>query len=763
MKFLKIYIKIIIITFAVVSEIFAQDYKVEINSFIMPVNRFVNAGPCLINDSVFYQFEFVNRGNKSIFMERLAPSFYLGAGPNDPTASQFNLYRDLPLLPLSLQPNKRDTLQVAFRAGDTIVTKPGWHEALLALSFFDDDTKQPPPVTKIDTFLLIVKKTTKHFDNFEDVINFDSVYINPNSPKAIQWRGKNTFYKDILLKNRSIKYITQPQVNNEFYFGEDFDNLQVIPNGIIKRMFSYIPNDMGHDSARINNIFVPQLGMNKDSTDSSSVLLTGIGVEQKLKILESNIDFRNDTLFIGNINANESKEIRIKFKNIGNIPIYAKSEKIINLISNQETNDFQPIIKFQTNGFYLESDSIRDVVLEFSSDKRGINNYQYSIETNLAERNIYGYPQSAVNIKFYIQANLVSPNMVLQSDTLDFGNIALNNAQCPARRDTSIKFTNTGNSNLRIYDISLVPEYPQSPFRLISYDDLINPAINGNISIAFEEISDQVQDYESIITIKTNENQPANIRAIVLKASTLPPLSGVLSISDNIRAKPGRVIEIPIVLNYSGSNPLSFAEKFETSLIYNRSILEYLGTTTLNTATEGSINKSDIREDDNPEIKLEFEAPQGNYLRARDTIVKVRFNTYLGDAVSTELALLNSKFGDSRCSNLFNLQISNGVFTTDSVCGIEYKAVQKPSNKFGINYFYDNDDKVFEYSIPFNDNIELSIYDNYGNKIKQLINQMIPSGVYQIKINETELPSGAYYIIIRNKYSYDSKQFIVIK
>lgn len=763
MKIVKLNINLLLITFALISEMFAQNFKAEINSFIPPVNRFVNIGPCLINDSVFYHFEFVNKGNRALFMERLAPSFYLGAGPNDPSASQFNLYREIPLLPLSLLPDKRDTLLLAFRAGDTIVTKPGWHEALLALSFFDDATKEAPPVTKIDTFLLIVKKTTKHFDNFEDVINFDSVYINPTSPKAIQWRGKNTFYKDIILKNRNIKYITQSQTQNEFYFGESFDNLPVIPDGIINRMFSYIPNDLGYDSVRIRNIFVPQVEMNKDSTDSSSVLITGIGVQQKLSILESNIDFRNDTLFIGNLNANEKRELRIKFQNKGNIPIFAKNEKIINLISNQETIDFTFISKLQKDDSYLPKDNTSELILEFSSDSRGLINYQYLIETNLDERNIYGYPQSAININFYIQANIVSPKMIVQSDTLDFGNIALNNAQCPARRDTSIKFTNTGNSNLQIYDISLVPEYPQSPFRLISFNDFLNPASNGNIYIAFEEISDQVMDYESILTIKTNESQPANIRTIVLKANTLPPLSGVLSISDNIRAKPGRVIEVPIILNYSGKNPLSFAEKFETSLIYNRSILEFIGTTTLNTATEGSINKSDVKEGDNPEIKLEFESAQGNYLGNRDTIVKVRFNTFLGDAVSTEIALLNSKFGDSRCNNLFNLQISNGIFTADSICGIEYKAVQKPKSKLAINYFYENDDKVFEYSIPFSDNIELSIYDNYGNKIQQIFNQMLPSGVYQIKINETELTSGAYYIIIRNKYSYDSKQFIVIK
>jgi len=595
------------------------------------------------------------------------------------------------------------------------------------------------------------------------LIDFDSVYINPSSPKSIQWRGKNTFYKDIILRKRNIKYITQPQFQNEFYFGDDFDNLTVIPYGIINRIFSYIPNDMGQDSVRIHNIFVPQIELNKDSTDSSFVILTGTGVQQKLIIQDANFDFRNDTLFLGNINANESKEIVIYFENKGNIPIFANNEKIINQVTNQASNEFQFVSKFQKNDSYLHQDSIRVVKLEFQSDSRGTVNYNYIIETNLNERNIFGYPSSAVNINFFINANIVSPKMIIQTDTLDFGNIALNNSQCPARRDTSIRFTNTGNSNLLIYEISLEPEFPQSPFRLVSYNDMLTPANNGNIFIAFEEISDQVQEYESIITIKTNESQPANIRKIVLKANTLPPLSGVISIPANIKAKPGRVIEIPIILHYSGNNPLAFAENFQANLIYNKSILEFLGTTTLNTATEGCINKSDTRESENPEIKLEFETTVGNYLRNRDTIVKLRFNTFLGDAVSTELALLNSKFGDSRCSNLFNLQVSNGIFTTDSVCGIEYKAVQKPKSKLSINSFYENDEMIFEYSIPFNDNIELSIYDNYGNKVKELFNQLMPSGVYQIKINETQLPIGAYYLIIKNKYSYDTKQFIVVR
>lgn len=740
---------------------FSQNYKASITSFIEPVNKIVNIGPCLIEDSVFCKFEFYNKGLKSLYMERLAPSFYLGASPNDPSATQFNLFRDLPLLPITLKPNERDTLIIGFRAGDTIISKPSWHEALLALSFFDNDTKQAPPVTKIDTFLIRAKKTVKHFDNFDDIINFDSVYVNPTNPKSLQWRGKNTFYKNIILNKRIIKYITQPQFQDEFTFGEDYSNLNIIPDGIISRNFAYLPNDMGRDSVVIKNIFTPRPDFNHDSLDSSSVLLIGTGVVQKLIIKESNFDFRNDTIFLGNIKPNDIVDLSIKLQNVGNIPIFAKNESIINQISNKISNEFEFTSKIQSNSLYLPKDSIREVRLLFSSNSRGIVNYNYQIITNLDERGIYGVPPSHTIINFYIQANIVAPKMIIQSDTIDFGNIALNNEQCPVHRDSIINFTNNGNAELQIYEAILEPEYPQSPFRLINYDNTLLPSKNGRFIIAFEEISDQVKEYQSILKIKTNESQPAIYRYVVLKANTLPPVIGFIAISNNIKAKPGTQIEVPITINYSGSNPLGFAEKFSADFIYNKTLLQYIGTTTLNTATEGSINNSDISESENNSIRLDFQSIENNNLISKDTIVKLRFNTYLGDAISTEIALINPQFGDSRCNNLFNLKVINGIFTTDSVCGIEYKAVQKPKNPLSINYFYNQSNRIFEYSVPYKDNIELTIYDSYGNKKLSLINQVLPAGVYQISLNENELMNGVYFITIKNSYSIQAKQFVI--
>ncbi|HRP02686.1 MAG TPA: hypothetical protein PLE30_08570 [Candidatus Kapabacteria bacterium] len=759
--------KIIIVLLFVLTffnlQAYGQEFKADVTPFIKPINKVINIGPCLIEDSVFFNFEFANKGKKSLFMERLSPSFYLGAAPSDLSAIQFTLYRELPILPLILNPAQKDTMIVAFRAGDTVVTKPGWHQALLALSFYDGDTKKAPPITPIDTFLLTVKKTIKHFDNFEDIIDFDSVYINPNTPKSMLWRGKNTYFKDILLKNRKLSYITQPQIDSEFELGELLENLTIIPDGIINRQFKYKPNNMGYDTAIVTNFFVPNLNKNKDSLDSSSVKLIGIGVYQDLSLEDANYDFRNDTLFIGDILPNNNTQLIITLKNTGNIPIFAKSEQIINLVNNKISDEFSFVTKFQNNNTYLQKDSTCKIYLDYNPKNRGLCIYNYTIETNLMERNIHGTPQSQSKINFYIVANLVAPNMIIQNDSLDFGNIALNNAYCPTKRDTLLKFSNNGNSKLSIYDIKLDPEYPQSPFRLGAYDQILEPSEEGKFSISFEEISPQVREYESILTFSTNESVPAKVHKVLIKANTIPPLSGNISIPDNLRAKPGRVIEVPIQVSYNGDNPIQFAEKFKANIIYNKSLLEYLGTTTLNTACEGSINKSDNYEGDNPEIKLEFEASTNNNFLNRDTIVKLRFNTYLGNAISTEIAIINPQFSDSKCTNLFKLQINNGVFTTDSVCGIEYKAVQKPTQQLQINTYYKQNNRIFEYSIPYNDNVELAMYDIYGNKIKQLFNQLMPSGVYQFNLNDNEFPNGSYYIIIRNKYAFDSKQFIIVK
>lgn len=746
--------------------LFSEEFEARIRSFIMPdSNRIINAGPCLLNDSIQFYFELHNSGTNALYMERLVPSFLLGHSPYDQAGFQFNLYKDRPLIPMTILPNESDTLILDFKAGDLVVSNLGWHHALLAMSFYNNNTKQIPPVTPIDTFFLKVKKTDKFFDNFDDVINFDSVYINPTNPEIRIWRGKNTFNREILLRESKLNYISQSQIKQEFNVDGEIDNIKIIPYGIISRNISYKPLVIGGDSAIITNYFAPNPISEPDKIDSSSVLLLGTGVKQELTIMSCNYDFRADSIFLGDLKNNSNVNIILKIKNTGNIPIYAISENIINLLDLEISEQFNLIKRFQYSEKYLLPNDTATIELEYIPQGNGLANYLYEINTNLGERKIYGFNESDKKLKFYLFSNVVSPKYSVINDSLNFGNIVLNRVECPARRDTTIRISNLGQNDLILYDVRVEPDFPKVPFRLIEYTQTIPPNEDGFIKLAFEATSDQVMDFDATIFIKTNEGYPSIEKEINLFAKTLPPISTELSIDRGLKTQPGSIIEVPLVLRYEGGNPVVFSNKFTTDIIYDRSLLEFIGINTLNTATEGTVNLSDTYENsDKPHISLNFQSSSNNYFIDKDTIVKLRFNTYLGERVSTEIAMSNSFFADNRCNNLFNIKLNNGIYTTDSVCGVELKAVQRPNSILSMKIFYNfgNNIKV-NYKVPYNSNIKLSLYDNYGNKIREYIDRLYNQGTYEYYLDDKQLVTGIYFLRLSNDLYYCNEKIVIIK
>ena len=280
-----------------------DDYSGEIIPLIKPENMIINMGPCLIHDSIRAEFLIKNTGLKGLYIEPLYPSYYLGATPDDP--DNFNSFKRVTDIPRTFPVNTTDTLIIQFNS-DIFPKPPGWQKALLGLAFLKDDAREDPIISKIDTFFLKVKKTSKFFDGFDDNINFDSVYVNPTNMKTVEWRGRNVYSDSIKILNREIKYITQPNTSeSEFIFDSNIVNLAVISDGIVRWTSSYYPGDMGIDSLQMIVNFQPKPNIRPDSLDSINVMVLGTGVKQKLEILGA-LDFDRDTILVAKIRSGDT-------------------------------------------------------------------------------------------------------------------------------------------------------------------------------------------------------------------------------------------------------------------------------------------------------------------------------------------------------------------------------------------------------------------------------------------------------------------------
>jgi hypothetical protein len=738
-----------------------EDYSAEIIPLIKPERMIINMGPCLILDSIRADFIIKNTGLKGLYMEPLFPTFYLGAIPND-LSFNFNLFKRKTELPKIFPSNTSDTLTIQFIAGDTVETKPGWHDALVGLAFFKEETQTVPTISKIDTFLLKVKKTMKYFDGFDDNINFDSVYVNPTNMKTMVWRGRNVYKDSILIKNRELKYITQPQNIGEFKFYDSISDLDVITDGIVKWTVSYYPVDMGFDSLKMKVNFIPKPDIKPDSVDFINVMILGTGVKQKIEITNSKNDFSGDTILVGNIRSGEKKDIEFLLKNNGNIPVNSIKEELIDEFSGSESKDIILVTAFKDNKNYFYPDSLKKIFLEYNPKELGAFLIKYRITTDLTERNIYGVPESQKYCLFYLKGSVVSPKLAVSSNIIDFGNVMINKTNCLSVRDTILRISNIGNDNLIISHIVVIPE---TNFKISSSTFELAPYKDTTIKITFTGNSGTIGESFAELRIASNQRIPSDTTVIQLKAKSVSSITGNLSISDSIKAKPGTMIEVPVVLKNDFIKPSIFASKFTSDLSYNQTMLKYQGVKTLGTASEGALNLGDNTEiTEKNHITIDLQMPSGTYFKSSDTIALLRFDTFLGDAVSCELAFSNPKFGDNNCEEVFGLNVINGIMTTDSVCGIGFKAVPKPKSKYYIKVFQDVflENKIkFEISIPVKIENTLDLYDIYGNKTRNIFKSELPAGVYSSYLNTADLNSGIYYLLLTNKF-YQAIQPVII-
>ena len=454
-------------------------------------------------------------------------------------------------------------------------------------------------------------------------------------------------------------------------------------------------------------------------------------------------------------------------KNKGNIPINVIHEELINEFSGDISKDFELKTSFKNHTGNLYPDSSQVIQIEYSPKDLGAFLIKYVITTDLTERNIYGVPESQKYSTFYLKGSVVSPKLAVSNNVIDFGNVMINKSDCKANRDTVLKISNTGNENLIISSLFVKPSYPESYFKISANNFELAPNHDTTITITFIGDISTIGDFSAELRIVNNQKVPSDTTIILLKAKGVPPINGILSISDSIKAKPGTKIEVPIILKNDLIKPSIFASRFTTDLNYNQTMLKFQGVKTLGTASEGAANLGDNTEIIGKNyITIDLQTTSGTYFKSSDTIATLRFDTFLGDAFSSELAFSRPKFGDKNCDEVFKLNTINGIFTTDSVCGIEFKAVPKPKSKYYIKVFQDllSDNAIkYEISIPVTMLNSLDLFDTYGNKIKNIFESELPAGVYSSYLNTDNMNSGIYYLLLKNKFYQSMQPLIIIK
>ncbi len=730
--------------------LFADEYAGKVYSEIEPINRFVNIGPIFINDSIFFNFFLINSGEKDLYLQESFPTYIMGLSELDPGESQFNLFSTkAPELPITIKNNIQNPqkLTIRFNSRDTTRSKIGWHHANFQLGLSKTDNLVE--TITLDTFKLKAKKTKLFIDGFDDVINFDSVMINPNNEINYTWRLKNVIYYNVKLDKQIETLITQPASQKEIIIEKYIDGFALYPKEILNYNIKYSPLNRGRDSTLLKIQYHYNEIERPDSVNFAKVMIIGTGVEQSLSATESNYDIIKDTIDLGVIRLGNQAKIELKIKNTGNLPFGSKSYSFYEDLTSKIDNRFLITEILNKNNIHLLPDSSSFLKFSFQTDKIGAFFSRLVIESDIIERSIKGINNSHKTITFYIKGKVTSPLMALLSDTVDFGNVNLNNVICESTQDTNLIIRNIGNETLRISNISVSPQFPNSRF-IVSDNSLeIEPNQEGFISINFIPNSGEYESYSADLILNTN--QPTNeLKYIKLMAKSIPPIAANLLIPKNIKSYPGNAVIIPVIIENDQKNAASFANSFKAELIYDKSILEFTGIRTVGTATEGAVNSGDLSEIFSKDfVNINLSMPIKTFFQSgNDTLFLLKFNTFLGADNSSPIALINAKFGDEKCEDILKLNISDGIYTTDSVCGLDKKVGVSAKGFSIINQKYSSKNAIYTFLWEAFKvgNLRIKVYDYYGNSLKALQKTINQSGLYSDSVDLSGLISGVYFI-----------------
>ena len=214
-----------------------------------------------------------------------------------------------------------------------------------------------------------------------------------------------------------------------------------------------------------------------------------------------------------------------------------------------------------------------------------------------------------------------------------------------------------------------------------------------------------------------------------------------------------KIIEMPIILNGAEEHlaPAAFAKSFNTEITYDKTLLRYRSRSSIGTAMEGAV--IDIQNSDPGKLFINVDNI-GDYFSAKDTLLKLYFDTYLGESISTPVSFVESqtRLSDDNCLNAINLtgKIVSGRFTLDSICGLEYKAVPRNSSKIAVESLHPNpaeNSVVVSCNIPFKIRSKIKIINSFGIVAAELFDEELPAGKYDLSFNLGEFPSGAYSVV----------------
>lgn len=731
----------------------------------------IDFGIVYLGDSTSQKFLLKNNSNRKLSILGKSPSYIRRAVPGD------NQLRFLHFLPknnldpiFEIIPSEiPDTITILFKDKLVFDGAIGKMEAILELGLVDLDFSENDNrhLVVADTFMLVGRKTNKLLGSFEDNVNFDSVYINPNFISFKEWNIRNVWTERLKIDSENYKLLTSKFVDDEIII-----NTKTIPFELkarsenVKYEISYKPLDFLPDTV-VYKLYYEDIKSNDNRIDSAVAVISGVGVKQDLIItkIDNAITFKRNEdvnevnsfiIELGNLNINESQEISLIIENpslFSNINIGKLGESIT---QKYNKSDIINIIKsFLDNKTNLKVGTRDTIKFNFTPIKEGIFEFEYIIQTDLSKRKIIGYTNKNEYFKFIFRGNVPKGLLFTSVDTVAFGSINIV-GDCPLSVSQNIELRNRGTLPV---NFRVVTDVNFDGFDF-SFDgtNIINQNENKILKLSFTPTVEK--SYKSFVYIIYNNGTIDDTLMLNLVGNGLSKLTSIIQVAE-YSYKPGEEIIIPII---SEQNKISLASKFSTVIKFDTTMIKYNSFKTNNTAAQNLSLNSEIKFNNN-ELFINLNNIENRNFLASDTLILLKFDTYLGDNFESDVVFYNTTIGNENCNTIMDINIINGLIKIDSICGLEYKVYNRSArNKFNLKEPFPNpssDLLTLNFDVAFDTEVKIEMYNSYGELIKIFENSEFKNGSYQKSYSLSHLSKGIY--LLKMKAGLFSKNQLFIK
>ncbi len=753
--------------------IFSQIWTVELSSQgkILIFNEYtssdtVDMGMCVVGDSLETYFNIINNSGKILKIGGNDYTYLIGRAVDDPDNLDFLEFfgpRDLPRL-IDTNVNSLFTIKYIpfspsplFPEGKKIVK--------LWLGLFDPQTNDPPTslkeIVKGREFTLIARKSAKELDVYENVLDFDSVWVPPTDTLykflVVQNNTKSKLVVDTILFYRSInaeirlQKTSIPLTFDEYRSGDERHTFKI----------SYYPTNLGRDTAVVR--FVYSSPSNPDTVKSIQTVIRGVGVTQKIKIHTiENAEIVAGFIDFGNVPIDTSKVVKVLIQNSGNLPFAVLKQEVLNFYTNTPSTGFKLIDSLQGDKVLMptELDSFKIV---FTPTQRDTFLAKVKFTSDLSRRKIFGYPDSAREVVFYIRGVGLAPKLTSEVDSLDFGNIIVNDVQgCPTIRDTVIRITNAGNYVVQVQNAKIEPPYPQTPFRIFEENFEIPPYSNKSLRIVFDSIARNVGPYEATLIITSSFSKIRDTLLIKLKANGVLPDPMKIAFPSEINFKPNSSVSIPILVEKS---KITRIKEYADTILFNPRTLVYTNATVASTASARA-ELLEIRQNPAGLLSINISTKWNEFFLPSDTLIVLNFNTFLGNEIESRIEFLSPRFGDGVCPRALTPVAQSSLVRIDSLCGLAYKLFDGKGGFFRLGNPNPNPAENvlnFDFVVPFETHTRITLYDTYGNYISSFVDDVIAPGEYSLHFPLDKLPLGTYFIKMNSGIFQEVKHFVKIR